>query len=433
MNIVCLGDAHANLPALEAVLADARRRGGDIVINTGDFVGYGPWPEETTLLLFRTQAAAVIGNYDAKALDAKKRLDEWKKSKAPEKIEAFLWTRRAMTRATRDALARLPETQRFTASGKRFLLAHGSPDSPGEFIGPGTPEERLNEIAERSEADVIVLGHTHAPFARKVRGVWFVNPGSVGRPEGGDPRACYAIIRLREGYFRVQHYRVAYDAEQTAAALRDLGMPEALAGVFTEARPMTPMDARDAAEMALARLTPEIAPHSRQTARLALALFDGTQALHGLGPDARGRLELAALLHDIGWSGGEKGHQKRSMRLILERSDLIPDERDRYIVALLARLHGVKDPGADDERMKALSDADREEVLRLASLLRIADGLDYSHSDAVRGVDVLAADDVTIRVAAECEPLSDIGRATEKGGLFRKTFGRELVIEWRPI
>ena len=115
MNIVCLGDAHANLPALEAVLADARRRGGDIVINTGDFVGYGPWPEETTLLLFRTQAAAVIGNYDAKALDAKKRLDEWKKSKAPEKIEAFLWTRRAMTRATRDALARLPETQRFTA------------------------------------------------------------------------------------------------------------------------------------------------------------------------------------------------------------------------------------------------------------------------------------------------------------------------------
>ena len=121
------------------------------------------------------------------------------------------------------------------------------------------------------------------------------------------------------------------------------------------------------------------------------------------------------------------------MRLILERSDLIPDERDRYIVALLARLHGVKDPGADDERMKALSDADREEVLRLASLLRIADGLDYSHSDAVRGVDVLAADDVTIRVAAECEPLSDIGRATEKGGLFRKTFGRGLVIEWRPI
>jgi putative phosphoesterase len=434
MKIVCLGDVHANLPALEAVLEDSRRRGGDIVLNTGDIVGYGPWPEECATLLLRTQMAGVIGNYDAKVLDAKKRLDEWKKTKAPEKIEAFLWTRHALSRATREELSRLPETRRFTAAGKRFLIAHGSPDSPDEFVGPETPGERLDAIADTSDADVVLLGHTHAPFLRKVRGVWIVNPGSVGRPEGGDPRASYAILNVRDGYFRVTHYRVPYDVERTTAALRELGMPASLTDVFERARPMIPSGGREAAEMALARMTPENVRHSRQVTRLALALFDGTRGLHGLGDDARRRLELAAVLHDIGWSGGAKGHQKRSMRLILERPDLIPDGRDRTIVALLARYHGTKEPGEDDERIGSLTESEREEFTRLAALLRLADGLDFTHADAVRDVDVTVdGTGVRIRVGADSEPLADIGRAMEKSGPFRKAFDREPVIEWRPI
>ena len=80
-----------------------------------------------------------------------------------------------------------------------------------------------------AKADVIVCGHSHVPFLRKV-GPWrFINPGSVGRPDDGDPRASYAVAEFRRGALAVRHYRVAYDAERTAQRSRELCLPESFA------------------------------------------------------------------------------------------------------------------------------------------------------------------------------------------------------------
>ena len=87
-----------------------------------------------------------------------------------------------------------------------------------------------------ANTDVIVCGHSHQPFARQVGNVWFVNTGSVGRPDDGDPRAAYAILRLEPALFQVRHYRLEYDVASAVAAIRQQGLPEAFAQMMVQGR-----------------------------------------------------------------------------------------------------------------------------------------------------------------------------------------------------
>jgi diadenosine tetraphosphatase ApaH/serine/threonine PP2A family protein phosphatase len=77
--------------------------------------------------------------------------------------------------------------------------------------------------------DIIVCGHSHQPFARSVANALFINPGSVGRPDDGDPRACYAILEEAQAGLQVQHYRLEYDLNRAASAIRKNDLPEAFA------------------------------------------------------------------------------------------------------------------------------------------------------------------------------------------------------------
>jgi diadenosine tetraphosphatase ApaH/serine/threonine PP2A family protein phosphatase len=85
-----------------------------------------------------------------------------------------------------------------------------------------------------AKADVIICGHSHQPFAREVDGVWFINTGSVGRPDDGDPRACYAILQIDSKQIQVRHYRVEYDVERAVAAIREHELPEPFAQMTLE-------------------------------------------------------------------------------------------------------------------------------------------------------------------------------------------------------
>ena len=80
-----------------------------------------------------------------------------------------------------------------------------------------------------AQADLIICGHSHRPFVRQVGDVWFINTGSVGRPDDGDPRATYAVLCITSGEIEVEHIRVAYDVESSAAAIRENHLPEAFA------------------------------------------------------------------------------------------------------------------------------------------------------------------------------------------------------------
>jgi len=224
-----IGDVHANLPALEAVLEHARAQGAGPVWNVGDFVGYGAFPEQVVQRLRCVGAVSVIGNYDLKVLKVPHRPAKWSRSKRPEKWLAFKWAYENLSADSRNYLACVPLQVRLQVEGRRILLTHGSPDSESEHVDPDTPIERLEELAQVAEADIVVCGHSHRPFRRRAGGVLFVNTGSVGRPDDGDPRACYATMDLTAQDVCVCHHRVAYDVERAVAAIRDAGLPEAFA------------------------------------------------------------------------------------------------------------------------------------------------------------------------------------------------------------
>jgi len=225
--IALIGDVHANLPALEAVLAHARLQGATAIWNVGDFLGYGAFPNEVVQRLRNEGALSILGNYDIKVLRFKARDKKWRKSKLPEKYLAFQWAHNNLSKENRRYLKGLPEECRLEVAGRRVLITHGSPVSNEEHLLPETPEARLRELAGVTQAEIIICGHSHRPFVRTVEGAVFINTGSVGRPDDGDPRSCYALLEVDQGVFKVQHFRLEYDVTQAVAALRAHGLPEA--------------------------------------------------------------------------------------------------------------------------------------------------------------------------------------------------------------
>ncbi len=235
MRVAVIGDVHANLPALEAVLAHARERDTEGIWNVGDFVGYGPFPEEVVQRLRGEFALSTIGNFDRKVLRFKKRRSKWRRSKPLEKFITFQWTYQQLSKKSRKYLRFLSREIRMRVQGRRILLTHNSPGSGKKYLTPDTPQERLREITQQARADVLICGHAHQAFVRRVDEAWCINPGSVGRPGDGDPRASYALLQFDADEIAVQHHRVAYDVEQTAAAIREHNLPEAFARMFLQA------------------------------------------------------------------------------------------------------------------------------------------------------------------------------------------------------
>jgi putative phosphoesterase len=237
MKVALIGDVHANLPALEAVMAHAQEQGVEAIWNVGDFVGYGPFPNEVVKRLKKEESVvSIIGNYDRRVLKFKDKKKKWRKKKRREKYLAFKYAYKNLSKKSRKYLRFLSREVRMKAKGRRILLTHGSPESDKEHLTPDTPEERLRELANKAKADVIVCGHSHQPFARQVDDVWFINTGSVGRPDDGDPRACYAILEISAEDIVVQHYRIEYDVEKTVTAIRETKLPEVFTEIFIQGR-----------------------------------------------------------------------------------------------------------------------------------------------------------------------------------------------------
>jgi len=243
MIVALLTDVHGNLPALQAVLADAQAQRATAVWNLGDFLGYGPFPEQVVRSLRAVGAVSILGNYDAKVLAFPEKAARWRKKKAPKKYLAFRWAYEQLSPDSRDYLASLPPQRRLQADGVRVLLVHGSPDAIDEALSPQTPDERLAELAQAADARLIACGHSHQPFVRSLRDVMFVNPGSVGRPEGGDWRACYALVELGGGRLAAELRRVEYDVQAVVAAVRKAGLPNDFERMLLEGKSLDQLDA----------------------------------------------------------------------------------------------------------------------------------------------------------------------------------------------
>jgi diadenosine tetraphosphatase ApaH/serine/threonine PP2A family protein phosphatase len=209
--LALLYDVHGNLPALEAVIADAEAAGAGGWILGGDYALFGGWPAETVARLRELEAAGWIrGNGERWTAEPDSAPDN---AVVPGAIAA---AREALGPDVVADLASLP----FSCPHDGTLICHGSPLSDVRSFAPDAAEDD-EELLDGTQAARVVFGHTHVPFARTTaNGTALVNPGSVGMPFDGDPRAAYALL-TDDG--RIEHRRVRYDHAASATQVRSLG------------------------------------------------------------------------------------------------------------------------------------------------------------------------------------------------------------------
>lgn len=235
MRVAVISDVHSNLHALVAVRREIERERPDEVWNLGDSVGYGARPSECCKILRRLAGRSLVGNHDLAAI-GKLSLDGFSAVAAA----AATWTREHLSKSAAEYLAELAPLSKLPDCE----LYHGS---PREAVWAYVLEaESAADAFSLSSAPLVLVGHSHFPLAASTRagrlefdlapggtvvdlssGRLLLNPGSVGQPRDGDPRAAYLMLDLDAA--RAEFKRVEYDVERSQAEIREAGLPEQLA------------------------------------------------------------------------------------------------------------------------------------------------------------------------------------------------------------
>ncbi|MGB9816824.1 MAG: metallophosphoesterase family protein [Desulfurococcaceae archaeon] len=236
MRILIISDIHGNMDALRAILDNAEKY--DYLWVLGDLVDYGPEPHlvidavremKPDLVIMGNHDYAVAYNTDCKC--------------AVEMHELSVYTRfnisyRLLTSSQVNWLKTLRHVAKIEDSNRRIYIVHGAPANPlYGYLKPNQPLSRIEEmLTEPSspyslkrklvEADYVIVGHTHIPMKLEVKGIKVCNPGSVGQPRDGDPRASYAILDTEKGEFTV--HRVKYNVERVVEKLKELKVDTAV-------------------------------------------------------------------------------------------------------------------------------------------------------------------------------------------------------------
>jgi len=440
VKIAVLSDVHANLQALEKVLEDAEGRGVEIFLNAGDSIGFGPNPNEVIETLYEKNVQSILGNYDLEVIEGKT------KAKGEKKI-ALKFARKELASSCKFYLQSFPRELGLEVAEKKILVTHGSPKSIEEHIYHDTPVEQLKAIAEGVKADVIIVGHSHDQFFRQAGEVCFVNPGSVGRPGDGNPQTSYAILSFNP--FNVELIRLDYDVEAAIDSIRKKALPESFAQMLLRGVSLdTIIEEDDTKKDAITQNGKEITEasqkisqiywpdteHCMQVTGLALDFFDCLTELHRLSERERFLLECAAILHDVGLSKNRSGHHKESAKLILNDTRLPFTSQERRIVASIARYHRK---GLPKQKHYNLLTLDRETVHKvkiLGSLLRVADGLDYTHQSIVKSLEVkVGTKKIVVECLSETESTLEEQAFNKKKDLFEKVFARKMVLVWKQL
>jgi len=217
MDIGVISDVHGNAVAFETVLADMPDV--DAYVCAGDVVGYGPQPAECLERLRALDAPTVMGNHDrAVATDTAFAFN----SIARAGVE---YSRTHLSDEQRAWLDGLPD-ERVLFDG-RVKVVHGHPDDPDRYTYPSLFSPDLLE-----DEDVLVLGHTHIQAHEHYDEGVVMNPGSVGQPRDGDPRAAYAVLDLDS--LTVDERRVRYDIDRVEHAVAQTDLPEQIGSRLRE-------------------------------------------------------------------------------------------------------------------------------------------------------------------------------------------------------
>ncbi len=208
MRLGVLSDVHGNRVALEAVADDMPAV--DALVCPGDVVGYNPWPAECVEWIRERDVPTVQGNHD-RAVAARHRPPFNRMARA-----GVDHARERLSDEQRSWLGELP-TERSLVDG-RVRVVHGHPDDPDHYT---RPHEFGPDLLDGE--DVLVMGHTHVQYHGVYDEGIVMNPGSVGQPRDGDPRAAYAV--LDTGAMTVDERRVEYDIDRVIEAVEEAGLP----------------------------------------------------------------------------------------------------------------------------------------------------------------------------------------------------------------
>jgi putative phosphoesterase len=233
MRVAFLSDIHANLPALAAAVASAERHRAERIFVLGDIVGVGPHPVEVIRFLSKGAYKAILGNQDRKVLEMgtnQKRLRKLMNSGKPRKT-VMAWTAHQLGKEERAWLGALPARLSLALGGVKTLLVHGSVLSDMDYVYPSITARALRAKLGNLRPALLVCGHSHIPFCKRVAGVQVINSGAVGLSIDGDPRGSLAIADLENGAIRrCRIIRFPYAYENVAADRKARKMPGAETG-----------------------------------------------------------------------------------------------------------------------------------------------------------------------------------------------------------
>jgi putative phosphoesterase len=250
MKIALFSDIHANLPALEAALADIESKSPDAIYCLGDLVGYNIWPNEVIAEIRRRRIPTIAGNYDfgiGRSSDDCGCAYKTDEEKEMGKV-SIAFTNRIVNQEERDYLRTLPAHIRveFQLNNDKLnlLLVHGSPRRINEYLFEDRDEKSLLRIMKDADADIMCFGHTHKPYHRVLeqdeeganRFRHAINIGSVGKPKDGNPKGCYVLLTIAENTniqdretVHAEFVRFDYDVEKAAKAIEGCELPKAYA------------------------------------------------------------------------------------------------------------------------------------------------------------------------------------------------------------
>ena len=241
MRYALISDIHANLPALDAVLASIDAR-DDIaaVYHLGDLVGYSSEPDAVVARLHDRRVAGVAGNYDTTVATAYKHCGCRSENARQEELAhvSFTWTLAHTSPESKRRLAALPfrldiRPRGGHVPGPTLTLVHATPTNNLVYVTEDRSDDFLRRLAAAgglTRGDVLCFGHTHKPWTRVVDGIHFVNTGSVGRPKDGDWRAGYVLLDFGDdSAVGVEFVRVPYDVDAAAAGVTAAGLPDEFA------------------------------------------------------------------------------------------------------------------------------------------------------------------------------------------------------------
>ena len=229
-----ISDVHANRVALDAVLEDMPDV--DRLVCAGDVVGYNPWPADCIDRVRERADVTVQGNHDrAVATDPGFRFNSLAGA-------GLRYTREALDDAHVDWLATLPSDATIAVGDRHVRVVHGHPTDPNRYTRPDEfgPEllradvGRSSRDADGSDPDVLAMGHTHVQSHEVYPEGIVMNPGSVGQPRDGDPRAAYAVVDLEE--MTVDERRGEYDVDRVIEELENVDLPTELGERLREGR-----------------------------------------------------------------------------------------------------------------------------------------------------------------------------------------------------